>query len=136
MKNPERKLKKRRIFSETFKRQRVKEINDSLLTIAEVSKLYGVCRQSVYKWLYKYSAYHQKGVTQVVQMESEAEKTKALLARVAELERYLGQKQLQIDYLEQLIEISSEELKVDIKKNFGTPRSNPFISCIDTGVTK
>ena len=136
MNNPKSKLRKSRIFSETFKRQRVQEINDNLVSIAEVSNLYSVSRQSVYRWLHKYSAYHQKGVVQVVQMESESHKTKQLLARVAELERHLGQKQLQIDYLEKLLEISSEELKVDLKKNFGTQLSNTFISSTANEATK
>ena len=49
-------------------------------------------------------------------MESEALKTKTLLERNAELERIIGQKQLKIDYLEKLIEIASEDLKIDLKK--------------------
>jgi transposase len=41
-------------------------------------------------------------------MESEALKTKQLQDRNAELERIIGQKQMQIDYLEKLIELASE----------------------------
>ena len=114
------KLRQQRIFSDTFKRQKVKELDRGLVTVTELSKLYQVSKQSIYKWLHKYSINHQKGVIQVVQMESEAQKTRQLLERLAEMERILGQKQMQIDYLEKLVEISSEELKVDIKKNFGT----------------
>ena len=114
------KLRNRRIFSETFKRQRVKEIDEGLISVTAQSKLYDVSKTSIYRWLHEYSPNHQKGVTQVVQMESEAHKTKALLERVAELERIIGQKQLELDYLEQLVRISSAELKIDLKKNFDT----------------
>ncbi|MEL7220814.1 MAG: transposase [Bacteroidota bacterium] len=117
---PQSKLRPSRVFSDTFKRQRVKEIEQCLYTVTEVSRLYEVSPQSVYRWLYKYSVHHQKGVRQVIEMKSEENKTKALLKRVAELERAVGQKQLQIDYLEQLIDIGSEELNVDLKKNFDT----------------
>lgn len=110
------KLRVRRVFSEAFKRQKVKEIEQGLYTVLELSRLYNVSTKSVYRWLHKYSITHQKGIVQVVQMQSEAQKNKELLARLAELERIVGQKQLQIDYLEQLIRISSEELKVDLKK--------------------
>ena len=79
------KLRIRRIFSDTFKRVRVKEIDQGLVSVTEVSKLYDVSKQSVYRWLHKYSINHQKGATQVVQMESESQRTKALLKRVAEL---------------------------------------------------
>ena len=52
----------------------------------------------------------------VVQKDSEAQKTIELLNLVAELERKLGQKQMQIDYLEKLVEIASKDLDVDLKK--------------------
>ncbi len=54
----------------------------------------------------------------VVQQESEAAKTQELLKRVAELERILGQKQMEIDYQSKLIEIASKELDIDLKKSF------------------
>ena len=53
----------------------------------------------------------------VIQKDSEAQKTIELLNLVAELERKLGQKQMQIDYLEKLVEIASKDLDVDLKKN-------------------
>lgn len=114
------KLRTQRIFSDTFKRQKVKDIEKGLASVTEISKLYKVSKQSIYRWLHKYSESHQKGEIQVVQMESESQKTKQLLKRLSELERIIGQKQLQIDYLEKLVEIGSEELNIDIKKNFGT----------------
>ncbi|MEM6699351.1 MAG: transposase [Bacteroidota bacterium] len=114
------KLRTQRVFSDTFKRQRVKEIDEGLLSVTQQAKLYGVSTVSIYRWLHKYSPNHQKGIKQVVQMESEAHKTKVLLKRLAELERIVGQKQIRLDYYEKLIEISSAELKVDIKKNFDT----------------
>ena len=120
-------LRTRRIFSATFKEQKVKEIEKGLLSITQASKLYKVSCQSIYKWLYKYSTKYEKGVVQVVQMESEAKKTEELLKRVSELEQVVGQKQLKIDYLNKLLELSSLEFKVDIKKNFDTKPSTVFI---------
>jgi len=79
---------------------------------------------TVYRWLYKYSPHHQKGTVQIVQMSSEMEKTKQLQKQLAQTEQIVGQKQIYIDYLERMLAIASEELKVDIKKNFGTQRSN------------
>lgn len=117
------KLRIQRYFSDTFKRQKVKELNSALISVTELSKLYEVSPQSIYRWLHKYSPYHEKGVVQVIQMESESQKTIQLLKRLSDLERIIGQKQLQIDYLEKLVEISSEELKVDLKKKFDTRSS-------------
>ena len=117
-------LRKQRIFSDTFKKARVKEFEQGLLTVREISTLYKVCPQAVYKWLYKYSATLQKGTVQVVQMESEFHKTKQLLAQVKELEAALGRKQLEVEYLEKLISLASSEWKVDLKKNFATKSSS------------
>jgi transposase len=113
--------KQNRHFSEEFKRQKVKEIDENLLTITEIAKEYEISRTSVYNWVYKYSKRFEQGVNQVVQLESEQEKTKKLKLRLAELERIVGQKQMKIDYLEKMIEIGSDELGVDIKKKFNTP---------------
>jgi transposase len=62
-----------RYFSEEFKRQKVKEIDDNLITISEISKGYEVSRTAVYRWVYKYSKRFEKGVSQVIQLESEQE---------------------------------------------------------------
>ncbi len=113
-------LRQRRTFSEAFKKQKVKELVNKQINIDELSKLYDVSKTSIYRWLYKYSPHHKKGTTQVVQMESEARKTKLLHSRIAELERKVGQKQIEIDFLNELIQIAGAELKVDLKKTFCT----------------
>ena len=55
--------------------------------------------------------------------DSSKKKVKELNARIQELERIVGQKQLNIDFLEKMIEIAKEHYGIDIKKNSGTPRS-------------
>ncbi len=52
----------------------------------------------------------EPGVKVVVEVESESTKTKKLLELNAELERFIGQKQLEIEYLQKTIEIVSEEV--------------------------
>ena len=110
------KLRIQRYFSEDFKIQKVKEIEQNLISISELSRLYQVSATSVYQWIHKYSLHLKKGVTQVIEMESESRKAKLLQVRLSELERIIGQKQLQIDYLEKVIELSSEEIGFDLKK--------------------
>jgi hypothetical protein len=44
-------------------------------------------------------------------------------ARNKELEAALGRKQIQLDYLEKMIELAKTELDIDIKKNYSTPQS-------------
>ena len=129
-------IKQRRSFSEEFKKTKVKELIEKRLTIVEVCRLYEVSRTAVYKWIYKYSPHYQQKTILVVQMESEAYRTKQLLQRVAELERVIGQKQIEIDFLNKLLELGSEELGFDLKKNFSTRQSNGTDSTDQGGDTK
>ncbi|MDI9877789.1 transposase, partial [Flectobacillus sp. LFS242W] len=62
--------------------------------------------------------HYKKGTKMIVQQDSEEAKTQELLKKVAELERILGQKQMEIDYQSKLIEIASKELDIDLKKSF------------------
>jgi transposase len=117
-------IRQQRYFSEQFKREKVKELVEKRLTIKQLCQLYNVSKVAVYKWLYKYSPHHQQKTTLVVQMESEAHKTQQLLQRIAELERAVGQKQLEIDFLNKLLELGSEELGFDLKKNYSARHSN------------
>ena len=124
-------LKERRIFSEELKRQVVKELVGRRTTMRSVMDEHQVSAQSVYNWLYKYSPQHQPKCTLVVQMKSEATKNQELQKRIAELERIVGQKQLELDYLNKLIEIGSKELEFDFKKNFSPKLSNGTGSASD-----
>lgn len=111
-------IRQRRIFSEEFKREKVQELNAGLYNISFFCTLWDVTPPTVYRWIYLYSSQHKKGTTMIVQKESEAQRTSELLVQVAELERRLGQKQMQLDYLEKLVELASKEYDIDFKKNF------------------
>ncbi len=119
-------LKKQRVFSEEFKKLRVKEFEKGEFSVLELSKLYGVAHQTVYTWIYKYSTYNKKGLRIVEMKSSSKTKVKELQDRIKELERVVGQKQLNIDYLEKMIEIAKEEFNIDIKKKHDTPQSTGF----------
>lgn len=112
-----------RTFSEAFKKAKVRDLKAGVVQIKDLCDLYGISRTSVYNWLYLYSEV-EKGVKTVIQMDSEQFKTQLLLQRVAELERSVGQKQLEIDYLQSCLTVASEELGYDIKKKYAPPRWN------------
>jgi len=107
-----------RTFSEEFRKQKVRDLEKGIITKKQLCELYSISRTTVYKWIYLYSKV-EKGIKTVVQMESEEQRTKLVLQRNAELERIIGQKQIQIDYLEQVLKIAGEELGYDIKKKYG-----------------
>ena len=117
-------IRERRIFSEQVKKKAVKDLTGKRTTIKALMNEHQISSQTVYKWLYKYSPYHEQKCTLVVQMESEETKNSELQKRLAELERIVGQKQLEIDFLNKLLELGSSELGFDLKKNFSTPPSS------------
>lgn len=120
---PQRQLRKVRVFSEAFKKKKIREYLEHKVTVQQISDLYQVSRAAIYLWIYKYSNI-EPGVKTVVQMESEAQKTKYLLNRVAELERIVGQKQLQLDLNEKVFDLLTKELGYDVKKKYEHPLLN------------
>jgi hypothetical protein len=55
-----------------------------------------------------------------VETKSDTTKILALQKKIADLERLLGQKQVQLDFQNKMIEIAEETYQVDIKKKSET----------------
>jgi len=58
----------------------------------------------------------------VVEKISEEVKTLELMSKVADLERVIGQQQLQLIYKEAVIQSASEEIGEDIEKKYNSQR--------------
>jgi hypothetical protein len=56
----------------------------------------------------------------IVESKSDTQKILDLKKQIAELERLLGQKQIQLEFKDTMIEIAEEMYKIDIKKKLGT----------------
>ena len=113
----------KRVFSEEFKRARIKEYESGKFTVKELGRLFNIQEAVIYRWIYKYSVYNKKSIKVVEMNESSTKKLKELELRIKELEQVVGQKQLKIDYLEKMIDLAKEELNIDIKKNSNTLQS-------------
>ena len=116
----------KRAFSEEFKKIRVHDYESGKFTVSELGRLFGIKPQTIYRWIYKYSAYNKKNVKIVEMNESSTKKLKDMELRIRELEQIIGQKQLKIDLLEKMIELAHQEYNIDIKKNSGTSQSGGF----------
>ena len=116
-------IRKRRKFTEEFKRSIVKDYESGRFSILQLEKLYQINNPTIYRWIYKYSTFNDQSVRIVEMKDSSTQKLKDLEQRVKELERAVGQKQLYIDYMEKMIELAKDEFGIDIKKNFDTPQS-------------
>lgn len=116
-------IRKKRCFSEEFKRSIVNDFESGRYSVLQLEKLYKVSNNLIYRWIYKYSTFNDKSIRIIEMKESSTNKVKGLEKKVKELERAVGQKQLYIDYMEKMMEIAKDELGIDIKKNFDTPQS-------------
>lgn len=113
-------LQAKRIFSEDFKKQCVAEYESGHQTVKELGRLYGIKEQTIYRWIYRYSTYNKKKLRVVEMEESSTKKVKELQQRIKELERIVGQKQIQLDFFETMMEVAKDEMGLDIKKNYST----------------
>jgi transposase-like protein len=111
----------RRRFSSSFRQKKVAELDQGKTTISEICRLYEVTDGAVYKWIKKYSM-KEKPERTIVESKSDTQKILALQKRIAELERLLGQKQIEIEFKSKMIDIAEQTYGVDIKKKFETTR--------------
>lgn len=116
-------IRKKRKYSEEFKRQVVSDFESGKFSVLQLERLHGIVNVNIYNWIYKYSTFNAKGYRIVENNKSSNEKLKELEAKVKELESALGRKQIMIDYLEQMMVVAKDELGIDIKKNYNTPPS-------------
>ncbi len=123
MKANVRSIRKQRKYSEEFKKRIVADFESGKFSVLQLEKMHGIKNPIIYRWIYKFSTFNEKGFRIVEMKDSSNKKMKDLEARVKELESAVGRKQIKIDYLEKMMEIAKDELDIDIKKNFGTPQS-------------
>lgn len=119
-------IKRARVFSEEFKKTCVKDYESGQFTVKELSGLYQIQAMIIYRWIYKYSAYNKRKVRVVEMADSSKQKLKELHKKIADLERIVGQKQLNIDFLEKMIELAKDNYGIDIKKKLRYPTINWF----------
>jgi transposase-like protein len=107
--------KRQRIFSTAFKKEKVELLDQGKMSVMELSKVYEVSCTSIYKWKRKFSRY-SKTDRVVVEKISESQKNIELLKKIAELERAVGRKQLEIDYYKTTLAIINQEAGEDLEK--------------------
>jgi transposase len=104
-----------RLYSESFKRRVVSEIEGGKLSIVEATREYGTTKTAVKRWLQDYGKYRPKQSIVEVVMKDEREK-------IAELEKALAEAHLKIRLYDKMIELAEKDHKLDLKKSIG-PRA-------------
>lgn len=117
-------IQKRRVYSEEFRRELVRLYESGKFSVMQLDRLYGVRFALIYRWIYKYSDFNEKGYRVVEMKQSSTSRVKELEQKIKDLERLVGQKQIKIDFLEEMIDVAKQELNIDIKKKPSTPQSD------------
>lgn len=113
-----------RTFSDSFKLQKVREIELGKTKVSEICSQYEVSDTAVYKWIEKFGLMKKdKSERLIVETESDTKMLLEYKKRIAELEQIIGQKQILIDFQAKMIELAEEEYGIDIKKNSSTKQS-------------
>jgi len=120
MKANVKKIKKYRRYSDDFKKQVVNDYESGTHSTWELSQLHGLGQSMIYKWIYKFSKFSKKGFRVVEKSSSSDKKIKQLVNEKKELLAMLAKKQIRIEYLEKMIDLTGEEYGIDIKKNLDT----------------
>lgn len=116
----------RRTFSDSFKRQKIHEIETGQTKVSEICRLYEVSNVAVYKWLSKYGTMRKKKERLIVESESDAVQLLEMRKKIAELEQLVGQKQVLLEFQDKMIEMAEEHYQIDIKKKFSGKQSSSF----------
>lgn len=117
-------IKLTRLFSEELRKQIVGQIERKELTVAQTMREYQVSKQAVYNWLYRYSRTLKKGTRMVMEKDSGEKTSQELRNRIKELEAALGRKSLEADLFRVIVDLASDEYKIDLKKTFGEQASS------------
>ena len=116
--------RRRRHFSDSFKIQKVRELETGRTKVSELCFQYEVAYNTVYRWLNKFGSMKNKKERLIIEADSDTKQLLELKKKVAELERIIGQKQVMLDFKDKMIELAEETYGVDIKKKFTTSPSN------------
>lgn len=109
---------KKRIFSENFKREKVRLYETGKMSILQLSRLYDLSDTTLYNWVKKYRS-TPKSERIVLESDSDYVALMTLQDRVDKMERLIGNQQMTIDYLQSVIKSATDHYGEDVEKKFG-----------------
>ncbi len=110
--------KVRRLFSESFKKEKVSQIESGELTVYRLSKMLDLGDTAIYAWMKKYSTKPWKQEVVVIETDSDYLRSKRLEVEVNHLTTLLGKLHIRLDFYEGLIKEVDAHYGVDVKRDF------------------
>jgi transposase-like protein len=110
-------------YSQAFKQQVIREY-EAGTSIYNLLQKYGIgSHKTVELWVKKYSRSGYRSEKVVIQTVADQLEVKAMKARIAELEKALADAVIDNRMLNTTLEVASDRLEMDLKKNFGKKSS-------------
>ena len=114
-------MKGNKIYSESFKKEVVREVKAGLLSKAEARRKYNIPGSStIIGWIRKFDGKRSNN-RQIMDYKQTDKET--LIKRIKELERKLEDEQIRSEGLSKMIDIAEEQLKITIRKKSATKQS-------------
>ena len=114
-------MKGNKFYSETFKKEVVREVKAGLLSKAEALRKYDIPGSStIIGWIRKFDG---KTTNYRQVMDYKKSDKEALIKRIKELERKLEDEQIRSEGLSKMIDIAEDQLKISIRKKSATKQS-------------
>lgn len=107
--------RRRRRFSEPFRKEQVALIEGGKITVAEVSRLYEVKQSSVREWLKKYGTI-ELAPPILIQSSKEIDRLRELEKENRNLKQIIGTQQVRLIYMEELVKMAKERLGPGFEK--------------------
>jgi transposase-like protein len=107
--------RRRRRFSERFRKEQVGYIERGEKTISQVSKQYQVKTASVAGWINKYGKAKQPP-TILIQTGEDVQLIQSMEKEIQTLKRIIGEQQVKTLYLEECLALAKEKLGSDFEK--------------------
>lgn len=111
--------RRRRRFSETFRKEQVALIEGGQATVAEISRLYEVKAENVRRWLVKFG---KKKLPEriIVSSSKDIDRLRDLERENEKLKAFIGAQQVKMVYLEELLQLAKDQLGEDFEKKWNS----------------
>ena len=114
-------MKGNNFYSESLKREVVREVKLGLISKEEAKKKYNIRGQScIINWIRKFEG---KELNKSSMREYEKSSKKDLIKRLKELEREFEDEKIRSEGLSKMIDIAEDQLDIIIRKKSGTKQS-------------
>ena len=109
--------RRKRRFTDSFKKEQVALIDRGKTTVAEIARLYQVKSQNVWNWVRKYS---KSAVAEplIVGSRDDYDHLRVLERENKSLKQYIGEQQMRVVYLEELLSLAKDRLGNDFEKKW------------------